>query len=726
MIDLVQNRSLFEISFSLFVLWLYLALIIWLFGGFSTTFKVESQVQEKQEFQLDSSNSQSIKSSFKSNSIININENQKHSSINLSTSTSKIASTSSPFSPKNGMSLREPSEPSASSSSSGKVVDILLHNLSYSDMVFGLEDDVNTLGRPKENVHGTISKLLLNNINETTDIEYVKLLDKHVHSTSILSSNIDVENEKVACGYNLKESSVSSNHENIIFQKRIDINCDDSTIKEDNASKVHKIVKLYFPLISCLLPRWVEDRDVMNQETREKILILVSGVRSSLDNKVVMNDSSTKPSAFIIKTFINRVYPDIKVEIIHSNSDWSRYDENIFFVRIHILERLNFQRNKLAFETEDWKDHLRITMSIADGSTARLGAIRAVLRNFRPWYLHFSNLVTFWEKHILVKDDIEKHSFADMETIPAVPIKDINDSILRTPNSDSSFCNITTIDGSNHGNGSSSDPGDLLVEEMRNFRDYFYELRDNPSSHDLSLFWMRKTKKPVLSVLCVRIHGPDGSESFELIRGTNMEVSMPTGSLCAERNAIGTALGKDIALKRQDIVGVAVLGVSLEANRCFSVSPVSSPKRSNSLKNLLELNHDSETEIEEAYYQENDSYMRNVTMLRLPSGLPSIDKEVYNNNSGNTNDSNRNNTPLKKADDDHRGAPQSQYLNRHNYAIKRTIATVSSKDRNPLRPCGACTEWLKKIASVNPSFFVLTFTNEELSGIFREEIDSFD
>ena len=74
----------------------------------------------------------------------------------------------------------------------------------------------------------------------------------------------------------------------------------------------------------------------MNQETREKILILVSGVRSSLDNKVVMNDSSTKPSAFIIKTFINRVYPDIKVEIIHSNSDWSRYDENIFFVRKHI------------------------------------------------------------------------------------------------------------------------------------------------------------------------------------------------------------------------------------------------------------------------------------------------------------------------------------------------------------------------------------------------------
>ena len=30
---------------------------------------------------------------------------------------------------------------------------------------------------------------------------------------------------------------------------------------------------------------------------------------------------------------------------------------------------------------------------------------------------------------------------------------------------------------------------------------------------------------------------------------------------------------------------------------------------------------------------------------------------------------------------------------------------------NPLDPCGACMEWLKKIAEVNPDFVVLTFTN---------------
>jgi hypothetical protein len=39
---------------------------------------------------------------------------------------------------------------------------------------------------------------------------------------------------------------------------------------------------------------------------------------------------------------------------------------------------------------------------------------------------------------------------------------------------------------------------------------------------------------------------------------------MPTGSLCAERNVIGSALAADLTLRRQDIRIVAVLSLSLE------------------------------------------------------------------------------------------------------------------------------------------------------------------
>jgi A distinct subfamily of CDD/CDA-like deaminases len=56
-----------------------------------------------------------------------------------------------------------------------------------------------------------------------------------------------------------------------------------------------------------------------------------------------------------------------------------------------------------------------------------------------------------------------------------------------------------------------------------------------------------------------------------------IQVSMPTGSLCAERNVIGTALADDLTLRRMDLRMVAVLGVSLQSNGSSSVTVVTDP-----------------------------------------------------------------------------------------------------------------------------------------------------
>lgn len=37
---------------------------------------------------------------------------------------------------------------------------------------------------------------------------------------------------------------------------------------------------------------------------------------------------------------------------------------------------------------------------------------------------------------------------------------------------------------------------------------------------------------------------------------------------------------------------------------------------------------------------------------------------------------------------------------------------------NPINPCGACKEWLKKIALVNPDFVVLTFPSMICDSVF--------
>lgn len=41
---------------------------------------------------------------------------------------------------------------------------------------------------------------------------------------------------------------------------------------------------------------------------------------------------------------------------------------------------------------------------------------------------------------------------------------------------------------------------------------------------------------------------------------------------------------------------------------------------------------------------------------------------------------------------------------------------------NPLKPCGACLEWLKKIAEVNPDFKVITFTDSRCGGVYIEDV----
>lgn len=52
------------------------------------------------------------------------------------------------------------------------------------------------------------------------------------------------------------------------------------------------------------------------------------------------------------------------------------------------------------------------------------------------------------------------------------------------------------------------------------------------------------------------------------ILATHFQVSMPTGSLCAERNAIGSALAADLSLLRQELKMVAVLGLALPVSVC--------------------------------------------------------------------------------------------------------------------------------------------------------------
>lgn len=48
----------------------------------------------------------------------------------------------------------------------------------------------------------------------------------------------------------------------------------------------------------------------------------------------------------------------------------------------------------------------------------------------------------------------------------------------------------------------------------------------------------------------------------------NIEVSMPTGTLCSERNAVGTAVSQDPTITRRDFQMIAILSATLGVCSC--------------------------------------------------------------------------------------------------------------------------------------------------------------
>jgi cytidine deaminase len=73
-------------------------------------------------------------------------------------------------------------------------------------------------------------------------------------------------------------------------------------------------------------------------------------------------------------------------------------------------------------------------------------------------------------------------------------------------------------------------------------------------------------------------------------RGMNVEVSMPTGSLCSERAAIASALASDPSLSRRHFKLIAVLSHSLQTpSTAMLAAAAASSSSSSSASSLLAL-----------------------------------------------------------------------------------------------------------------------------------------
>jgi cytidine deaminase len=460
---------------------------------------------------------------------------------------------------------------------------------------------------------------------------------------------------------------------------------------------------------------------------------------------------------------------------IHSETNLFRYDENITFATQELMPCIDSYRDAHArlepYPDEsvapslernpfcpDWKKTVSVAYSFADGSAARSHAIQAALRPYRPTYFHFWQLKTFWHESKITDEDIEVHSFEEMETVPAMAVDQTPDTVI------------------------------MVVNEMKAFRKDYIETLKSGGRNDVETFWLRKSKQPVLAVLLVE--KPGGK--YVLYRGTNMEVSMPTGSLCAERNVIGTALANDPGLKREDLRMVAVLSLQLPGNSATKCLPPPGPpfcqpvvssardgadfvkdvsdklkqhQAHGAMRHVLSTSSFAGIAEERPSHSSDDWEMEVVQADHSgmsPLASPSLSVKHFAESSdlaeaalipdlslshlletcpsgipcGDSTPKRRISLYRKKSlsntgEDAKRQKVLMQPLQVRlvmilfvaplldiGYSILLLPLEYSFQDMNPLKPCGACNEWLKKIAQSNPHFKVLTFTDNQCNGVY--------
>lgn len=520
-------------------------------------------------------------------------------------------------------------------------------------------------------------------------------------------------------------------------------------VKVDNGA-TGTLGQIFFPLISTLLPRWqerIDDRNYPPGTPVHRVLLLVTGVGSPRNWTHSIMGNSTAVATDLVKIFLRYVDPNVTVVGVHSTTNLFRYDENLLFIERELTPVIEAYRDAharglpypqdlqevVARDTnlsaphrndsqhpfnEDWQQSFTVTLSFADGSPARTHAIQACLRPYRPTYFHFWQLKTFWHEGKIVDDDIEVHAFETMDaTSPPIDVSQCMDEWI-----------ILIHDKMK----------EFLAETMRTINN-----RDR--------FWLRKTQKGVLSVLLVQTPEMENPVFF---RGTNMEVSMPTGSLCAERNAIGSALAQNPALKREDLKMIAVLAIppvprqaSASQKALSTLQHVSSTSTLDTDQSRASIGADVEALGSNSSHRVSPSATASTSRRSAPIRSETEDWVIPSAHPSkeDASQSDKTATPVrriplfsssqvrKRASSTMKwknfpASQQKQLPTTNNSAsnlpvqappsIQRTVVVHSYEDLNPLPPCGTCNEWLKKIAEANPYFRIVTFTDANCNGIY--------
>lgn len=309
-----------------------------------------------------------------------------------------------------------------------------------------------------------------------------------------------------------------------------------------------RVVALYTPTLPAVLSAWISRRGegdlsptTQPDESEHRLLL----VCTDPDAKEIAGTSSRAVST-ILHAIVHASLPALQVETLPAHRGNPFYYKTLVpFARDVLAPRVaELRRDVVDARGGAWTKHFHLTLSVSSGTPAMISAIETATRHHTPDVLHVPDARRSAALGVL--RSVEHYNFDEREFAPARAVEELGDH---------------------------EEPVRELVEEMKAWRDRFLDCwpyggdaeatraeskaQPMPCEGELEGFWLRKGRKPVLAVLRVERPG----EAARHIRASNLEVSLPTGTLCAERNAIGSALAAEPGLRRADLKMVAVLGL---------------------------------------------------------------------------------------------------------------------------------------------------------------------
>jgi hypothetical protein len=530
-----------------------------------------------------------------------------------------------------------------------------------------------------------------------------------------------------------------------------------------------KICALYFPLLSVLVHY---GRSLRLKAKRppspcaQRTIYLLSGPVYADDSDSLVGSSSTEFIGSLLVAFMTTCQAGIVMHHICVTTEVTRYDANVRFVKQAVCPLIDSQRKHLVSSYPDsWRKHFTVSLSLAAGAHARVTALNAGLRIYQPSYLHLSNVKALWYSADMQAALSSVHfvDYDSVEATPAVPAteleEDIAELVVEMKHHIENVLKVvrgttdyrTFIDAS----GEHIHPVNLFAAPEESATTLgapplppavanLAPLSSTTSmveedDHELASFWLRKTRQPVLAVLQVR-QGLVGKAQY--FYGMNVEVSMPTGSVCSERVAISMALAMNPWLKRADIRAVAVISLPKldhpDSRVQYAYESVGVAPASNYYKASHSQHAPTKSRVElDAFSPAVDAAPR-VKRQRLEGGtlsssdVPSISEiqstELPQVAPGSGLKRETEAVPVPKNDATFSSAVSPNARERNFACIRHPSSDGSGFTvevpvaLNPIAPCGSCMEWLKKVAEINPDFKIVTFTDISCDRVYIKNV----